>query len=206
MARRPWSALNPDRGWRTGAAPPPAGRAYHEVVVIHDGEASPDAIEQFSPPQQEVGIGRPAIAFVADGESLIDEHAPRRQRLDEHRQQGSMQVVGDDDPGERPAGVRPGAAFDVGTQGRDPRNAGEARERGRIAIHRMNLVAARREHPGMPAATACNIKHCASRRDEIAASARPRWKEPRAEREPQPCSRNHYRRRERRPRWCHRLE
>src|SRR3974390_356280 len=53
--------------------------------------------EQLAGAKQEIGIARPTEAFVAAREGLVDQHSARRESAGNHREQRTVQVIGNDD-------------------------------------------------------------------------------------------------------------
>ena len=114
-------------GRPAGSAPGRAGRLAHRdqaldealrvaqeaVFVSHDAQTR-EGGEKFTRAEQEVAPRRPADAFVARGEGLVQQDAAGRERCRERREQRPPEVVGDDDGVEGPAGERPGAGLEVG--------------------------------------------------------------------------------------------
>src|SRR5205823_12590116 len=81
---------------------------YRDFALLegNDGQGS-EGFEQFTGAQQKIRIAGAAEPLITDSKGLVDQHAIRRERSGECREQWPMQVIGYHDPviaaAERPA-------------------------------------------------------------------------------------------------------
>src|SRR6516165_3033241 len=74
------------------------GTRYRNLSLLEgDDRKGCKSFEQLAGAKQEIGIARPAEAFVAAREGLVDQHSARRESAGNHREQRTVQVIGNDD-------------------------------------------------------------------------------------------------------------
>ena len=143
-----------------------------------DGQSTADDVQQFAAAEQEVGIRRPAEAFVPRRKRLVEQHAVVSQRRQQMWKQRTMQVVGDDDRVESRIAERPGTGFEIGDRRLDALHAGERRECGRVAVDCEHARPARCEQPRVPSMPGREIEHVRVRGDQMREADDPsRWRE-----------------------------
>src|SRR5579859_6716095 len=74
-------------------------RVWDRNLSLFEGDdrKSCKGLEQLAGAKQEIGIARPAEAFVAAREGFVDQHSARRESAGDRREQRAVQVIGDDD-------------------------------------------------------------------------------------------------------------
>jgi hypothetical protein len=75
------------------------GGAWYRNLSLFEGDDRKGCkgFEQLAGAKQEIGIARPAEAFVAAREGLVDQHSTRREGAGNRREQWAVQVIGNDD-------------------------------------------------------------------------------------------------------------
>ncbi len=101
---------------------------------------------QFAGAQQEIGIAGATEAFVADGEGFVEQNAAGRQGAGQGRQKRPMQVIRNDDAGEKLAGQRPirgvrRAGFEIDGANLGARIVDQIGESRNIPIDRQHVMA-----------------------------------------------------------------
>ena len=144
-----------------------------QVFVCENAQFPARPCEQFARSQQEIGIGRPAEALVAERERFIYERAVFRQRRQDMRKQRPIQIVGNDDAGKAPAFERPRRMFQVGKLNADTGNTGQCCKRLSITIDRAYAEAGASEKSAVPTAAAGKIEHFAPGGNEAGPSLHP---------------------------------
>jgi hypothetical protein len=142
-------------------------RAWHRNLSLFesDDREAGKGFEQLAGAKQEIGIARPAEAFVAAREGLVDQHSARRESAGNRREQRAVQVIGNDDAvitiAELPTVV--GLEVDPAHRAAWPRKRHECRG---IPVDRAHGKSAVAQQANMPASAGRKIEHKATWLDQ----------------------------------------
>ncbi len=172
------------KGWRPRPLGSDGGQALHDAWLIagpydallegDHGQSSSHELVQLPWLQQEGRIRRPAVGLVARAESLVQEGAVGRERVEQGCEQWAMQVVRHDDRVEPPARERPLACFEVESVRFDARQTRQRGERCGVPVHRQYATSAVREETRVPAVAAREIEDARIASDEVREAHDPR--------------------------------
>src|SRR5690606_3002117 len=127
-----------------------------------DVQAPPYHLQQLTRAQQKKRIAGLAVALIAYHEGFVDQHAAFVQAIDEQRQQGAMQVVGNDNAVKTLHVIGPGATFDICFTGADARNIGQGGQRSSIPVQGLDAITEAGKIARMPTLTTRKIQHSAT--------------------------------------------
>lgn len=133
----------------------------NQILVGKDPEAARRRqMQKFPRVQQEIRVGRLAEAFVANGEGFVDQHAARRDGVQQMRRQWAMEIVHDHDLREASAdqGKRT-TIFQIRLDHLGSRVTPQVRQLRDIPVDSRHLMPALQEEPGMPATTSGDVQN-----------------------------------------------
>ncbi len=139
------------------------GTVHITVFISEHLERTAHDFQQFAGIQQELGPRRAPILFVAQGKRFVNQQAPGRNGRQQGREQGAMQVVGDNDRRVFNARKWPGRGFNIGLEQVYPRRCRRTlTQGGNVTINGINRMSSLREQARVATRTAGNVKHSAT--------------------------------------------
>ena len=118
-------------------------------------------------------IGWTAVALVAQGKGFVDQPPPWTQGVAKGGEQGTVQIVGDDDRVESRRSEWPGRGFEIRLHRLDTWLPGQPRKRLQIIVHGKDAMTEIPQKQRMAAAAARQVENQRSRHDAAGVQPHP---------------------------------